>query len=245
MQNTIAVILAAGKGKRLGSFYGNKVLILLRNKPLIKYAVEIFEKIAVPIFMVVGYGKTKVKKVINDRAFFVEQKEQMGTGHAVSCVMPVINKKVLDIFVVMGDHAFAIKSGYLIKLHKLHKQTDAEVTLLTINTRRFKGYGRILRDKRGKIYEIVDGKHSMFASETEAEITPGIYLFKTEFLQQLLPKLEKDNISQEYYLSDIINLAYKNHKKISAINIDDQKLAIGINTADDLKTMEVLWRNTK
>ncbi len=234
-----AIILAAGKGKRLKKDI-SKVLLPLFNKPLISYAVDLLEAASIPIYVVVGYNKEQVKKTVGKKARYVEQDELLGTGHAVICVLPVLEKEIKNVIVMMGDHSFALTYDILLKLQQVHDKTNAEITLLTVLTKNTAGYGRIVRSKNGDIQGIIDGKESVVTQKKQAEITPGVYVFKTSFLNEFLNSIDKNLPSGEYYLSDLVEIAYKNKKKIAHWQSTDEKLAIGINTLADLKKAQKL-----
>lgn len=241
MKKFAGIILAAGKGRRLGTFHGNKVLAPLLGRPLIEYAIELLEKQKITIYLVVGYGKEQVEKQIGNRVKYIEQKDQLGTGHAVLCAIKNIPASVSDVIVLMGDHAFMVQPGLIAKLMQKHISDGADATILTVITKNVAGYGLIIREGRDKIVRIMDGKHvSLPLVVTQGEITPGIYCFKTSFLREYLKLLPKHEKSGEYYLSDLINLASTKEKKISWITSGDEKLAVGINTSDDLKKAEAL-----
>ncbi len=240
MKNLAGLILAAGKGRRLGSFYGNKVLAPLLGKPIISYGVKILKDLGLPVYVVVGYGQEQVKKVLGKTVSYVEQKEQLGTGHAVSCSLPSIDSVNEHVFVLMGDHCFALTSKFLERLFDLHKNEKSDITVVSVLSGNINGYGRLIRDKKNKIIKIIDGKNDVDRIEKTGEITPGIYCFKLSFLKEFLPKLKRDKISGEYFLSDLVNMANVNNKKVSCLVTNDEKLTIGINTAGDLKKIETL-----
>lgn len=241
MKKTAAIILAAGKSKRLEKNI-NKVLLPLFNKPLISHAVDLLVRADLPIYIVVGYGKELVKKTVGNKAKYIDQDKQLGTGHAVMCVLPVLEKGIENVFVMMGDHSFALTPDSLLKLHDIHHKEKADITLLTVLTKNTAGYGRIVRSKNGKILAIIDGMESDAAQKNQAEITPGVYLFKRSFLKEFLNSIDKNLHSGEYYLSDLVEVAKKNKKKISHLQSKDEKLAIGINTLADLKKAQRLLK---
>jgi bifunctional N-acetylglucosamine-1-phosphate-uridyltransferase/glucosamine-1-phosphate-acetyltransferase GlmU-like protein len=241
MKSFAGIILAAGKGRRLGSFHGNKVLAPFRGKPLIVYALNLLQKQHIPSYVVVGYGKEKVISVLGKQSVYVDQNEQLGTGHAVLCALAKIPARITDIIVLMGDHSFSLSNSLLTRLIQKHVNANSDITILTVITKNINGYGLVLREGKDNIVRIMDGKHILTPLVvTQGEITPGVYCFKTSFLKEYLKLLPKHEKSQEYYLSDLIGLAHEKGKKISSIVLRDEKLAVGINTLEDLKKAELL-----
>lgn len=236
MQKFLAVILAAGKGRRLGSFHGNKVLAPLNGRPLISYAVELFNRLKIKICVVVGYGKDEVKKSVGGRAIYVYQEEQLGTGNAVFQVLRQSSFLPKNIIVVMGDHAFSLSSSLIKKILDKHLEEKADVTILTVITKNVYGYGLILREGKDNIVKILDGKHiTPPLLVSQGEVSPGVYVFKTSFLQKYLSRLPRHERSGEYYLSDLIMIAAENNLKIAWVTSRDENLALGINTFSDLE----------
>lgn len=239
-----AIILAAGKGKRMKSKNKNKVVLPIKGKPMILYEVELLEKIGIkPIIVVVGFAKDSVREALGKRVLYTEQNRQLGTADAVRHAIPLLPNKVCDVIIIQGDDAvFYAQKGVLnlIKnLIKLHTDSKSDVTLLTITLNNPFGLGRILRDKRGKIVSIVEEKNASLKQKKIKEINPACYVFRVEFLKQFLGKIKRDKASSEYYLTDIIEKAVLNKKKIEALNVSGY-IWRGVNTPLELEEAEKL-----
>jgi UDP-N-acetylglucosamine diphosphorylase/glucosamine-1-phosphate N-acetyltransferase len=246
MRNQI-VILAAGKGTRMG---GNvpKVLVMLKDKPLILYLLDEIEKInqlAKPV-IVVGYMADKVKAVLGDGYIYSTQYEQLGTAHAL---LSAKNKIVGDnILVLYGDHPF-IKASSLKKLMALHHKKHSNVSMFTTVAKNFKGankalehFGRIIRDTNKKIAKIVEYKDASAGQKKIMELNSGIYMFNTKWLWQHAKKITNKNAQTEYYLTDIIEVAIAHGQSVESLAIEPEEV-FGINSREDLKAAEKLLQN--
>jgi bifunctional UDP-N-acetylglucosamine pyrophosphorylase / glucosamine-1-phosphate N-acetyltransferase len=247
MRNQI-VILAAGKGTRMGSSRVPKVLVMLKDKPLILYVLEEIEKVnqlAKPV-IVVGYQAEKVKNVLGNGYSYALQKEQFGTADALMSARR--NIKAENILVVYGDMPF-IKAESLKALLALHFKKNANISILTTQVENFKGpnesvrhFARILRDPIShNIIGNVEFKDANDQQKKLLEINPGIYAFNTKWLWENLKKIENKNAQREYYLTDIIPLAASQGQTINNLMIDTNE-AFGINSLEDLKRAEKLLK---
>ncbi len=246
MRNQI-VILAAGKGTRMG---GNipKVLVMLKNKPLIFYVLHEIEKInqLIKPVVVVGFGADKVKGVVGDDYLYAYQDEQLGTAHALFSAKRKI--KAENILVLYGDMPF-IKSGSLKELISMHFKTGAAITMLTAQVPNFRGvytslehFGRIVRDTYHQIAGVVEFKDASAGQKKIKEVNPGIYMFNTKWLWENLSKIENKNKQQEYYLTDIVGLAVSQGLKARSLMVEPKEI-IGINSREDLIVAEKLLQN--
>lgn len=245
MNNDIAaVILAAGKGTRFASKdvrlpakQVNKVTLPLAGKPIILYPVELLEDLGIaPIVIVIGFAKDSVKKVLGDKhVLFVEQKEQLGTAHAVLVALSHIPAKKQHVLVVNGDDPFHIKE-VMQKLIDTHEQSRGAITFLTSKLENPSGMGRIVRSHQNQITGIVEEKDATVRERKIKEVNGACYIFTRTFLQKYLPKLEKSIVSGEYYLTDLIAVAVKNGEKV--VNYESDHKWKGINTPYDLAEAE-------
>jgi len=243
MRNQI-VILAAGKGTRMG---GNlpKVLVMLKNKPLILYTLEEMDKInqlAKPI-VVVGYGADKVKTVLGDGYLYAYQEQQLGTANALLCAKRKV--KADNVLVLYGDMPF-IKAESLKALISTHFKNHNKISMLTAAVKNCSGvysslehFGRIVRDSEKNISAIVEYKDASLHQKKIKEVNPGIYMFNTEWLWENLGKIKNSNAQKEYYLTDIVALAIADRQKVCSVSIEPKEV-LGINSREDLKTAEKL-----
>ncbi len=241
MRNQI-VILAAGKGSRMG---GNvpKVLVMLKNKPLILYTLEEIEKInqlAKPV-VVVGYGAEKVKAILGDGFLYALQEEQLGTAHALLSAKRKV--KAENILVLYGDMPL-IKAESLKKLIATHFKNNSKISMLTATVKNFSGvnsslehFGRIIRDNSRKISAVVEFKDASLHQRKIKEVNPGIYMFNTKWLWENLAKVGNKNSQKEYYLTDIISLAIADKQRVYSVAVEPKEV-LGINSREDLKIVE-------
>ena len=239
-----AIILAAGKGKRMQSKELNKVALLLNNKPIISHVLEVLEKMQFKtIIIVVGHAKESVKKAIKSPAvIFAEQQEQLGTGDAVAAALDKIPSEITDVVVIQGDDAFFYKEEIFAKLSKKHFATDAAVTFLTIQVDNPFGLGRVVRDGLGTVRAIVEEKDADEKQRKINEINPACYVFKISFLKKYLSQITKSPVTGEYYLTSLIDIAIKHEEKLETVNAGFIPWR-GINTKEELAEAERIFKN--
>lgn len=200
-----AIILAAGKGKRLLSekFNAPKVLREANGKPLLRYVVENLSFIdKKDIIIVAGYKKEMVFDAFQDGFTFAVQDEQLGTGHAVNCAKDAIGDYDGPVLVCYGDMPMFKKSTYE-NLIKLHNESGNDCTILTGITDRKLAYGRIVRDENGTFVGVVEDKDCTPEQKAINELNVGIYVFDAKKLFPCLTELKSNNAQGEYYLTDV------------------------------------------
>lgn len=240
-----AVILAAGKGKRMQMDDRNKVTVHLAEKPLIQHTVDFMHTIGIEaILVVVGYHKESVIASLEGQDItFVEQKEQLGTGDALKCAMEALPEFITDVVVAYGDDAILYSEkniGVIEKLFTLHEATKDAVTFLTIEQQNPSGLGRIIRDDAGNVCAIVEEKDATDAERIITEINPGCFVFSVDFLKEFLSTIEKSPVTGEYYLTSLIDLAIKNGKKVDTLAAGTVAWR-GVNTKEELQEAEKLY----
>lgn len=244
---TQVVILAAGKGKRMG---GNKpkVLCEVGEKTIIERLVEsvLASGITSRPFVIIGYGTEIIKKYLGTKCTYVLQTEQLGTAHAVFCAKDFLERQTENILVLYGDHPF-LRPETISKLEAVHKQSDVVITMMTIRLPSFEGwykvfedFGRIVRGKNGEIKAIIEKKDAAPEELTITEVNPSFFIFKASWLWDNLPKLDCHNAQGEYYLTDLVYLAISQGQKVETLVIDDPKEAVGINTPEQLSLAQSL-----
>jgi bifunctional UDP-N-acetylglucosamine pyrophosphorylase/glucosamine-1-phosphate N-acetyltransferase len=229
-----AIILAAGKGARLGCRGVNKVMLKLGDKPMVAYTLETLQSIDVePIIMVVGFAKESIKNYFGDIVLYAEQTKQLGTAHAVACGLKVLPGDVKHVLVVHGDDSFVYPSSLFSRLIRLHQGKDADLTHLTIELDNPFGIGRVIRDSQGRVAEVVE--------EKVKEVNAGCYVYKREFLEEFLPRVKKNKITGEYYQPDLIGLAVQDNRRIEAMQAGKIPWR-GVNTSEELVEARELIR---
>ncbi|MDO7085145.1 bifunctional UDP-N-acetylglucosamine diphosphorylase/glucosamine-1-phosphate N-acetyltransferase GlmU [Pseudocolwellia sp. AS88] len=233
------VILAAGKGTRMRSTLP-KVLHPVANKPMVNHVIDAARQVnAENTYLVYGFGGDVLKeKVLGDDLTFVEQKEQLGTGHAVDMASPYL-KDDEDVLVLYGDVP-------LTKVSTLNRLLEAKpangMSLLTVHLANPNGYGRIMReassDNKGSVVGIVEQKDASAEQLLINECNTGILLANGGDLKRWLSNLSNDNAQGEYYLTDIIAAAHKEGKEIATAHPDREIEVEGANNRVQLASLE-------
>ena len=233
------VILAAGKGTRMNSGLP-KVLHKLHDKTLIDYVLDESELLnPIESILVVGFKKNQIISHTKSRIKlkYVIQKEQLGTGHAVLQTEKLLKDKKGHILILYGDVP-NIKASSLQPIIENHIINNRDLTLITAEVDDPTGYGRIIRNKNGQLLKIVEEKDCNDDERMIKEWNPGIYIFKTPKVFEILNNIKTNNSSKEYYLTDAIGLAQQYNMQIKAIKIINSDEVLGINTSEQLKELE-------
>src|SRR5574341_271343 len=236
-----AIILAAGRGTRMKSDLP-KVLHPIAGKPMVNYVLDAVRALGCEkIVLVIGYGAEQVRAAMGDRATCVEQREQLGTGHAVLQARDVLRGKVDTILVAYADMPL-LQTTTLKKLVDLHSASHATITMLTANANDSMGFGRVLRNSQDHIVGVVEEGDATPEQLAIRELNCGTYCFDADWLWKNLTRLKPSGKKHEYYLPDLIALAVDEHVKIESITPDDATEAIGVNTRVDLARVEKIVR---
>ena len=246
MQTRI-VILAAGKGKRMGANVP-KPLVEIAGKPMIEHLLENIHESGIdscPVVVVAPDTHADFHEVCRDkRCEFALQEEQLGTGHAVLCSKDVVGDADA-VLVLYGDHPF-ISAEILARVTKLHEDHHAVVSILTAKLPNFKGdysvfesWGRIVRDASGKVMGICEAKDATEEQRAITEVNPAIYLFDATWLWEHLPELQNTNANGEYYLTDLVKMAVEEGEDVRTALADPFEV-IGVNTPEELARAEQL-----
>lgn len=243
LQKSLAVIvLAAGKGTRMKSPLA-KVLQPLSGHPLLYYVLEIVKDLnPEKLSVVVGFQAEEVKTAFpNPQIDYVEQKEQLGTGHAAQQTTDSLKDFAGDVLVLCGDMPL-IKSITLKNLIKKHRESGASCTLLTLKDKKgkIKDFGRILRDAGGAVQRIVENKDATEVEKTVDEYNSGVYCFQKGLFFKALSALDNDNAQKEFYLTDTIKYFVQNGYNVQSVQTDDSDEIFGINSQADLQKAEQL-----
>lgn len=235
------VILAAGMGKRMQSALP-KVLHPLGGKPLLASVLETARTLSPEkICVIYGHGGERVLEAIPDSDLvWIEQAEQLGTGHALMQALPKLDKKGSTL-VLFGDVPL-LKAETLCKLVDAAK--DNAFALLTAELEKPFGYGRIIRAPgTGNVIAIVEEKDASAEQKLIQEINTGVMLIPNAFLHEWLPKIENSNQQKEYYLTDIIALAVSNGVEIAAVQPEDAWEILGVNNKAHLAELERIFQS--
>ena len=233
MRDTAVIIMAAGKGKRMKSNLP-KVLHNLAGKPILNYVLDTVDQLEVKRkILIIGYKSDKIRELIGDKIEYVEQKEQLGTAHAVLQTEKLLSGFKGDVLILSGDVPFlTVKT--LKKLLKYHQANNFCCTLVSTVLKNPKGYGRIVRDKKGEIKGIIEEADLSTDKKKITEINSGIYCFNKEKLFQALEKITPDNKQGEYYLTDTVKILLGRGLTVGNIIVKDYSEILGINNRLDL-----------
>ncbi len=234
------VILAAGKGTRMRSNLP-KVLHQVAGKALLQHVLDTSAELnADKVITVVGHGAERVKNAIDaENLVFVQQSEQLGTGHAVQQASPEISSDSI-VLVLYGDVPL-IKKETLSKLIQL--VSDKSMGLLTVNLADPAGYGRIVRNGEGDVEAIVEQKDASAAQLAINEVNSGVMAITSEKLKSWLPRLQNNNAQGEYYLTDIIALAVADGISVQTCQPDSESEVMGINNRAQQAMVERLYQH--
>ncbi len=204
-----AIILAAGKGKRMKSSMP-KVVHKVCGKEMVNHVIDNVRKANIKdVNLVIGKGSETVKEHTKDRnVTYSMQEEQLGTGHAVICAEEFLTDKKGTVAIFTGD-APLITNETIQELFKFHNNGEFAATLISSTVQDPTGYGRIIREASGEVKKIVEHKDCNEEELNVNEINSGMYCFDIEVLLTSLKGLNNDNSQGEYYLTDVIEIIKK------------------------------------
>lgn len=242
MKHVAAVILAAGEGKRMRSDRA-KVLHPLAGMPILAYVVEVVEKLARPIVVVVGHQAEEVRRLLKNRPVrTVIQQKQLGTAHAVLRAQASLSHVRAPVLILNGDTPL-LTCSTLERLIEFHHQRGAHLTLLTARLSDPFSYGRIVRNSEGQIRRVVEESEASPYEKKIQEINTGIYLAEKATLFELLKTVQPNNRQKEYYLTDMIEAAVKQGHRVESLEVSDPQEVLGINTRLDLAQAEKILQS--
>ncbi len=245
---TQIIILAAGKGKRMQHEKLPKPLIPVAGKPILLRLLENIKPFCTDFkpIIIVGEKGDMIRKVCDDYVC-IDQREQLGTGHAVAMAKEYVTKHApmhSNVVVLYGDHPF-VSLKTIEKLVSTHEKFSATLTMMTIVLPDFddfravfEKFGRIKRNANGDVESIVEYKDATEEERKILEVNPAFFCFDAAWLWANIEGLGNDNVSREYYLTDLVKMALQQKKKVIAIPMDDHIEAIGVNTPEELRLAE-------
>ncbi len=238
-----AVVLAAGKGERLKSAMP-KVLHPVCGRPLLWHVLQAV-RAAKPqrIILVVGHGAEDVRNAVESWGLepapvFVEQAEQLGTGHATQLAEKAVGK-VDDVLVANGDFD-PITATELQKLLASHRRTGAAVTLGSTVLDEPAGYGRVVREG-SRVVDVIEGRDAPAGVRKIHEVATNWIAFRRDLLYATLPLLDRENRQREYYLNRAISILLDKGERVDAVVCDTGGI-LGANTRAGVAALEALLR---
>ena len=242
---TQIVILAAGRGTRMNSDLP-KALVALKGRPMIHYLLDSVVSANCdpqPIVIVSPDNKEIIAESLKDYSVqYALQTEQLGTGHAVSCVKDFIKPETENIIVLYCDHPF-LTAESLKKCAASKIETVMVMTTKLIDfedwRHNFYHWGRFVRNDKNEIERIVEFKDATPDEQLISEVNPGFMAFSSSWLWPNIKTLSNNNSQHEYYLTSLPGIAFAEGYKIPSISIEAHE-AMGINSPEELKIAESL-----
>jgi bifunctional UDP-N-acetylglucosamine pyrophosphorylase/glucosamine-1-phosphate N-acetyltransferase len=230
-------ILAAGRGTRMKSDLP-KVLHQLGGRSLVEWVLNSVQDLQpVRRLVIVGYRRELVIEALKQKIDvsllppleFVEQPEQLGTGHAAQQLLPYLNSFDGDLLVLNGDVPL-LRPETLQSLLRTHQENQNAATLLAAHLPNPKGYGRVFCNGQNILQQIVEDRDCTPAQKQNRRINAGVYCFRWAELARVLPKLTAENDQKEYYLTDAVNYM----EPVMVVDVEDYQEILGINDRKQL-----------
>jgi bifunctional UDP-N-acetylglucosamine pyrophosphorylase / glucosamine-1-phosphate N-acetyltransferase len=240
------VILAAGLGTRMKSRQA-KVLHKAGGKTLLQHVIDTALELAPPerIFAVVGHQADHVRESVAASGIgFIQQMEQKGTGHAVMIGRDAMAHLDGYLMVLYGDCPL-LRTGTLRRLIAQETEGSAAGVLMSANMEDPTGYGRVIRDARGNVLDVVEQKSGTPEQLAMREANMGIYCFRADLFWKHVQEIRPDNPAQEYYLTDMPAILTRAGHTVEAMLIDDPGEALGINDRAQLAMVDAIFRERK
>lgn len=242
--STTAIILAAGKSTRMKS-KRPKALHEICGKPMLQYVLDAcYDAGCQRILLVVGHGKEEVIAQFESdrRIVWVEQTEQLGTGHAARMCEPQLRQHQGDVFILTGDGPL-IRGEVLKTLLREHRDQHAAASMATAILDDPTGYGRVVRDGDGNFVEIVEQADATPEQREIREVFPSYYCVRSDDLLLALSKLKNENKKKEFYLTDIYAILGNAGRKVVAVQAVTQEDVLSVNDRDQQAQVDAIMQD--
>lgn len=247
MTQLAAIILAAGKGTRMNSDLP-KVAHSVAGSPMVRWVVEACRAVGCEkIVVVVGHRQEVVREIFEDEAEdeapveFAVQDEQLGTGHAVRCAEAFFEGFEGDVLTLCGDGPL-LRVETLDALMMRHVETGAAASLATAKLKDPTGYGRIVRDAKGRFAGIVEEKNATAEQKAIREVNPSYYCFRGPALFEALTRVKRNELTGEYYLTDVPGLLVAEGRRVEVVDSVPAEDVLSINTPEQLAEVDRVLR---
>jgi bifunctional UDP-N-acetylglucosamine pyrophosphorylase/glucosamine-1-phosphate N-acetyltransferase len=235
-----AIVMAAGKGTRMDSEL-TKTMHLVGDRPMVEHVYTNLIKAGVDnIVFVVGHGADQIKECLKDKVTYAIQDPQLGSGHAVMQATSL--KQVTGTtLIVNGDCPLVQPETYQMLIKAAQEYKFVDLTTCPDDTA---SYGRIVRDAKGQLEQIVEYKDCTPKQREIKEINVGIYAADNQLLWEYLPEITNDNEQHEYYITDLVAIFRKHGYPVGAVTAADWQEMSGINTRTEL-VVASRWLNNR
>lgn len=237
---TRAIVLAAGKSSRFKT-KKSKLLFTICGQPMVTYGLNLFQDLGIPVTMVLNHQADQIIDLVAKTGMttvsHVIQQELLGTGHAVLSTQETWDSE--DLVIIYGDMPL-LTQEIITDLMRTHQETDAVLTFATAHVIDPKGYGRVF-EQDGK-FEIVEEKDCVGTQRQNTCINAGVYVMKTAFLREYIPKLSTSPVTGEIYLTELLKLASDDGLTIKAVSVPYDNVR-GVNTLQELWSVEQIKRS--
>jgi bifunctional UDP-N-acetylglucosamine pyrophosphorylase/glucosamine-1-phosphate N-acetyltransferase len=235
-----AVILAAGRGKRMGGDRA-KVLQEVAGRTMLSWVIDAARDAgATKVVVVVGYDRESVIASLPEGTEWVVQDVPQGTGDAVRAASGALAGMQGNVWILCGDVP-GTSAETLLKLARLHEDTGASCTLLTMELEDPRRYGRVMRSATGHVERIVEFADASEEERSIRELNSGTYAFSIPDLLATLPRLSNANAQGEYYLTDMVGLLIGDGKLVAAHKTQDPRECMGGDTPEALGAIRSAW----
>ncbi len=244
MNDICALILAAGMGTRMKSSLP-KVLHQVNGISMIEQVIRLCREAGCQdVAAITGFQSDVVRKAVGDGVSYIEQKEQLGTGHAVMQAADYLQNRTGYVLVICGDTPL-LRAETIRSLIEECQETKAAAAILTAIMGDPFGYGRVLRDDAGHMTRIVEQKDGTPEELALREINTGTYCFEISSLLSALPKLNCQNAQGEYYLTDVFEILIREGHIVLPIAASDPNETMGVNSRTQLAAASAILRRRK
>lgn len=248
MTSLAVIILAAGQGVRMKSDK-QKILHQVGGRPMVAHVFAAAEKIAdAKPAVVIGPGADDVRDLFGDRAVYVVQSQQLGTGHATLMVKSLLEGRTAQVLVAYADMPL-LRAETMAHLARKQAESGAAISLLTVEGDSSSSFGRIVRRPDGQVSEIVEVAEAKLRADSEtilaiSELNVGVYCFDSAWLWQFLPTLptRQARSGPEYYLTDMVGLAVEQGHRVETVIVDDANECLGAGTRAEMVSVERAFR---
>ena len=238
MKDTVALVLAAGKGTRMYSDLA-KVLHPICGRPMLSYTLIAVEELGVDrVLVVVGHQAERIREVFAEaQVEWVLQSQQLGTAHAVQCALPHLTGHGGSVLICCGDTPL-LTAETLRMFQVEHMNRGADLSVLSMLLDEPGSYGRVVRNLGGEVSAIIEAKDATEQERTIREVNTGIYCASADLLRAVLPDIGKANVQGEYYLTDLVQMSAGRGWNVQAVTASDPLEFLGVNTEEELAAAE-------